>query len=145
MFMARIAESAERHYPHGKNMQFAARKVVEESVAYASCVVAEQLEAAAIVATTRSGTTAMRISRFKPKTPIIALSPDPEAIRRLTLYWGCFPHHVSNIIDTDEMVESATRTVLSIGDYAEGDLVVITAGRPVWEAGSTNMLWVKRL
>ena len=47
--------------------------------------------------------------------------------------------------DTDEMVEKAAATALAKGQVHKGQKVVITAGRPVWEAGTTNMLWVKSL
>ena len=114
-------------------------------MAYAACILVAQLEAAAIVATTRSGSTAAHISRFRPQPKIIALSPDERSIRRLALYWGCIPHHLSLEEDTDEMIEKAADAALESGLVSEGERVVITAGRPVWVEGTTNMLWVKKL
>jgi pyruvate kinase len=85
-YMRRIIASAERNYPHDKYLNVMAKRSVGESVAYAACILVAQLEAAAIVATTRSGSTAAHISRFRPKPKIIALSPDEKSIRRLALY-----------------------------------------------------------
>jgi pyruvate kinase len=144
-YMARIAESAEVHYPHRTYMDLIPRRGVSQAVAYAACVTAEQLDASAIVATTRSGATAMHIARFRPRPRIIALSPDAETVQRLTLVWGCAPCHLALGEDTDEMIESAAASALETGLVAPGDMTVITGGRPIYEAGTTNMLWVKRL
>jgi pyruvate kinase len=144
-YMRRIADAAETSYPHDKYLNVMTREGVSASVAYAACILAGQLDAAAIVATTRSGSTAAHISRFRPAPKIIALSPDETAVRRLTLYWGCFPYHLKIAEDTDQMIEKAADAALESGFVSNGDQVVITAGRPVWEKGTTNMLWVKKL
>ena len=144
-YMRRIADSAEERYPHGKYMNLMTKTNMSESVAYAACILADQVGAAAIVATTRSGSTAGHISRFRPATRIIALSPDETTVRRLSLFWGCVSCQVSLEADTDQMIESAADAALESGMVSTGDRVVITAGRPIWAKGTTNMLWVKRL
>jgi pyruvate kinase len=144
-FMVRIAERTEESYPHEKYLQIITKMDVPRSVAHASCILAEHLDATAIIATTHSGATARHISRFKPKQKIIALSPDRSTVRRLSLYWGCNPSFMAYTRDTDEMIENAASSALNTGDVARGDIVVITAGHPVWVAGKTNMLRVKRL
>ena len=144
-YMARIAASAETHYHHARYLRRPPRQEMAEAVAYAACVLAQQLNAAAILATTRSGSTAIQISRYRPDRPIMALLPDEAAARRLTLYWGCIPFIMPIMKDTDGMVEKAAATALAKGQVHKGQKVVITAGRPVWEAGTTNMLWVKSL
>ncbi len=144
-FMVRIAEDAEKNFPHEKYLKLIPGKDVSGSVAHASCVLADHLDAAAIVATTRSGFTAMQISRFRPRTKIIALSPEKWSIRRLALCWGCFPSLVPEHKDTDEMIEKAALSAIGTGNVSKGDLIVITAGHPVWVAGTTNMMRVKRL
>ena len=144
-FMVRIAENAEKNFPHNKYLQLMPKKDISGSVAYASCVLADHLNARAIVATTRSGFTASQISRFKPKPPIIALSPDPQTVRRLALYWGCCPFLEEDSVDTDARLEEASASALKTGKVNQGDLVVITAGHPVRAAGTTNMLKVKNL
>ncbi len=144
-FMARIAASAEEKYPHGKYLKLLPGKGTAESVSYAASILAKNLPASAIVATTRSGSTAAHISRYRPDRPIIALSPNERAVRLLTLYWGCLPFFLLNIEDTDEMVERAAMAAMEKGHFQKGDRLVITAGRPIWATGTTNMLWVKEL
>lgn len=144
-YMALIALSAEQNYPHADYLQLTPQNGTAESVANVACLLARNIDAAAIVATTRSGSTAAQIARYRPAQPIVALSPDERTIRRLALYWGCRPTLLDNIEDTDEMVESAAAQVLARGHVQKGDRLVITAGRPIWEAGTTNMLWVKTL
>jgi len=144
-YMARIAVSAEEKYPHKKYIKVLNKRGTAESVAYAAVVLAKNLSASAVVATTRSGSTAIHISRFRPWQPIIALSPDEAAVRRLALYWGIMPFFLPITEDTDEMVEQAALTAMSKGHVHKGDRIVITAGRPIWAAGTTNMLWVKEL
>jgi pyruvate kinase len=144
-FMARILGNTERYYPHERYLQPPQEKEVGQSVAFVSCVLADHLDATAIVAPTRSGKTARHISRFRPKQGIIALSPNAVNVRRLALFWGCAPLLVSEPRDTDDMIEEATLSATKTGFVSEGDLVVITAGQPVWVAGTTNMLRVKRI
>lgn len=143
--MARIAASAETQYPHDSYILRPPEQNMSEAVAYAACILARQLHAAAIVATTRSGSTAIQICRFRPVQPIIALSPDEAATRRLALFWGCMPRCMANVQDTDEMVEKASAATLESGYAHKGDKLVITAGRPIWETGTTNLLWVKTI
>ncbi len=144
-YMARIAASAEEKYPHQKYLEVLQRKGTAESVAYAAAILSKNLSASAVVATTRSGSTATHISRFRPQQPVIALSPDEMAVRKLALYWGVMPFFLPIIEDTDEMVEQAALAAMEKGHVHKGDRIVITAGRPIWAAGTTNMLWVKEL
>ncbi|MBR9982067.1 MAG: pyruvate kinase [Desulfatitalea sp.] len=144
-YMALIALSAERNYPHALYLKMVPQKSTAEAVAKAACMLASNIEAAAIVATTRSGSTAAQIARYRPAQPLVALSPDAHTVRRLALYWGCQPTFLDTIEDTDEMVESAAAAALAKGHVQKGDQMVITAGRPIWESGTTNLLWVKTL
>ncbi len=144
-FMVRIAESAEADFPHDAYLKLAPAKDVSESVSHASCVLADHLDAAAIVATTRSGFTAMQISRFRPRPKLIALSPEKSTIRRLSLYWGCIPGFVPEPDNTDDHIEQTVLSAIGTGKVSAGDLVVITTGHPLWASGTTNMMRVIRL
>jgi pyruvate kinase len=144
-FMTRIVENAESIFPHERYLQLSPKKAVSQSVAYAACVLADHLDARAVIAPTQSGQTARHISRFRPRQPVIALSPNENTVRRLTLCRGCLPRLVTDPMDTDDMIESAARSALATGLVSSGDLAVITAGHPVGLAGSTNMVRVKRL
>jgi pyruvate kinase len=140
--MHRLAVNAEAGFPYESYLNVLPRKDIAESVAHASCILADHLEARAIVTYTTTGLTAMRISRFRPKQPIVALSADIKTVRRLTLFWGCSPRLLSTPLNTDDMIEGA---VLETGEVSPGDLVVIVAGHPLLVAGATNMLRVKKL
>jgi len=144
-FMANIAHAAEERFPYRRYLKQVRHLDISQSVAAAACNLAENLNAAAIVATTRSGATARHVARFRPRGRIIALSPSEKTVRRLSMSWGCLPCLLRLTEDTDEMIESAAESALQTGYVRSGDLVVITGGRPLYAAGTTNMLWVKRL
>ncbi|MFO7666680.1 MAG: pyruvate kinase [Desulfobacterales bacterium] len=144
-YMRRIAEKAEENFPHERYLRLMPKKDISESVAYASCVLADHLDASAIVATTRSGSTAAHISRFRPKTRIIALSPEKSAVRRLALCWGCLPSLVVELKGKDNMADSSAVSALASGYVSKGDLIVITSGYPEYVEGTTNMMRVVRL
>ena len=144
-YMARIANKAQENYPYEKSFLEILETRISESVAHAACILSNHIRASVIIATTKSGYTAIQVSRFRPRSPIVALSPDESTVRRLALFWGCIPAHVEYTGDTDEMFERATRFVLDAGYAKKGDLVVLTAGHPLWQTGSTNMVTVRRL
>lgn len=142
-YMSRIAAKAEETYPHKQFMKSVCKERVSDSVSYAACVLAEKLSTRAIVAPTTSGFTARQISRFRPDSPIIALSPDEAAMRRLCLFWGCYPSLVDSAEGMDEMIEQGASEALETGLVDKGDTIVITAGYPTWVPGTTNMVKVK--
>jgi pyruvate kinase len=146
-FMNRIATKAETGFPYEKFLHLTPRKEISPSVAHASCVLADHLNAAAIVAHTRSGRTAEYISRFRPRQPIIALSQDEKTLRKLSLFWGCLPCLTAEPQSTDDMIANAARSALATGAVSAGDILVITLGHPdpVWKSGIANMIRVKKL
>ncbi|MFO7930103.1 MAG: pyruvate kinase [Thermodesulfobacteriota bacterium] len=144
-YMARIASVTEEKYPYEKSFQEILQTRISESVAHATCILSDHLAARAIIATSKSGYTAHQIARFRPKSRIIAVSPEIKTVRRLALYWGCLPGLMDYTRDTDEMFERASEFAIEKGHAKKGDLVVITAGHPMWEAGTTNMITVRRL
>lgn len=144
-YMVRIALNAEKYFPHQRYLDMPPAKEIAASVAHASCVLANHLEATAIIATTRSGFTAKQISRFRPKPKLIAQSPDLSVVRKLALYWGCIPVYVEETLTTDECIDCSVRAAMATGKVSKGDTVVITTGHPVNEAGTTNMIRVKEL
>lgn len=144
-YMGRLVSAAERGYPFEKFLAMMPREDISESVAHASCILANHLEAKAIVAHTQSGMTARHISRFRPRQPIVALSPNVKTVRRLALSWGCRPRLVGQLQNTDEMIEKSSQAALAAGDAVRGDLIVITVGHPISVSGTTNMIRVKKL
>jgi pyruvate kinase len=144
-FMGKIAHHAEEDFHFDKYLKFPPNPEISESVAHASCVLADHLGASAIIATTQSGFTAQQVSKFRPKAKVIAISPDPETLRRLSIHWGCIPVYIKKTENTDEMFENALSVAFKSGYVLKGDKVVITAGHPLWVAGTTNMIQVKTL
>ena len=144
-YMANITRAAEEQFPYQRYRNKIQDLDISQSVAAAACSLADNLNAAAIVATTRSGATARHVARFRPRGFIIALSPSEKTVRRLAMCWGCIPCYLQLTDDTDEIIEKAAESALRTGHVKAGDVVVITGGRPLYAAGTTNMLWVKRL
>jgi pyruvate kinase len=117
----------------------------DELISYNACQTAHRLRAAAIVAFTQSGSTAVRVSRCRPDVPVLALTPSQTVSGRLLLYWGIRPYLITLPSSVDEIFALAARLALELGYAGAGDLIIITAGIPIGEAGTTNMLKVERV
>jgi pyruvate kinase len=98
------------------------------------------LDVNAIVAPTESGHTARMISKYRPKASIVAVTASESVSRRLSLVWGVYSRVGKLVETTDEMLEMAVEESLNSGFVKHGDLVVITAGVPVGESGTTNLM-----
>ncbi|MCK8815763.1 pyruvate kinase [Natroniella sulfidigena] len=142
--MARIAleteKSLERNLLGAMNNQ--EQISTTNSISYATCKTASDLEAAAIITSTRSGYTARMVSKYRPYPPIIAATPSQKILNRLSLSWGVRPVLVNETESTDEMIEESVTAALSSQYIENGDVVVITAGTPVGITGTTNLLKV---
>lgn len=115
---------------------------ITNAISHASCSTAQDLGAAAIVTPTSSGYTAMAVSKYRPKAVIIASTPYEKVMRKLSLTWGVYTVKTKNVETTDDIVNISVQTILEKGYLKQGDLIVITAGVPVGEAGSTNLIKV---
>jgi len=118
---------------------------IEDAVTAAACRAAELLDAKAIVAYTQSGSTAMRLSKYRPKTRIIALTPFEKIRRRMSVYWGIRSVIVPEVPDTESMVDTAGRIVAEHGFASKGDIIVITSGTPISVPGTTNLVNIQKL
>ena len=143
-YMKNIVAETEKIYPQDHYLKVVPEKEISESVTYAVCVLADHLDAAVILAPTQSGRTAMHISRFRPKQPIIAFTSNPKTLRQLCLFRGIYPRWIEEPKDSDNIVQIATRRSVDAGDLSDKDLAVITASHPVWASGDTNMIQVKK-
>ncbi len=146
MMMKQIAENIEQAFPYdiwrSRRLSAAAGTAsVAEAISAASCSVAEQIGARAIVATTTSGYSARQITRHRPPMPIMAVSPSEKTRRRLALVWGVECLLVSPFLHTDQMLE-VTMEALRPYNLNADDTVVITAGVPFGAKGKTNMIQV---
>ncbi|MFB6467714.1 pyruvate kinase [Cytobacillus sp. Hz8] len=98
------------------------------------------LDVHAIITPTASGHTARMISKYRPEAPIIAVTSNDYVCRRLSLVWGVYPQIGQKSTSTDDMLDIAVQESLNSGIVKHGDLVVITAGVPAGEVGTTNMM-----
>lgn len=112
------------------------------AIGKATCTTAMDLGASAIITATSSGYTSKAISKFRPKSPIIAATTTESVMRRLSLVWGVYPVLSPYSNSTDDVIELSIQSAVDKGYVKEGDLVVITAGIPVGTSGSTNLIKV---
>ncbi len=118
------------------------KQSITEAVGLASRELALAINASHIVCFTYSGSTARRIAKFRPATPIIALSPVKKTVQQLALSWGVEPMLTENLISLDQLLAYAPEFLKSKGLVKQGDIIVITLGVPVGSSGSTNMIKV---
>ena len=130
--MAQICRDAEAHLD---GEFYRKRKVspeilgtVSNAVCYSSVSTAHDLHAKAIVAPSMSGFTTWRLSKWRPETPIIGMSPDAQVVRQMQLYWGVLPFQAKRAESTDILIYSSLELLKQKGVIREGDLVVVTAG-----------------
>jgi pyruvate kinase len=123
-------------------MPTAGSLTVTESVSQAVCRIAYETGAKAILCNTTSGGTAKLVSKYRPSTPIIALTSDSTAYRQLALSWGVEPLLIQPVHNAEEMFMNVVETVVDSGLVQEGDKVVITSGVPIGTPGTTNLIKV---
>ncbi|MBL0848185.1 MULTISPECIES: pyruvate kinase [Mammaliicoccus] len=98
------------------------------------------LNVESIVAATESGATAQTISKYRPHSHIIAVTPNETTARHMTLVWGVLPVVKKGEQNTDELLNNAVSTAVNTGLVDNGDLIIITAGVPTGESGTTNLM-----
>jgi pyruvate kinase len=146
--MGRIAREAENKLPYDRILMERGRHLehkTDELISYSACHTAYSLKAKAIVAFTRSGSTAGRVSKYRPRIPILAISPDCNVCRRLLLRWGVYPIRISEQKSIDALFATGVRLAREMKLAKPGDLIVITGGIPIGMAGSTNLLKVEKV
>ncbi|KQL57496.1 MULTISPECIES: pyruvate kinase [Bacillaceae] len=118
------------------------KQTITSAIGQSVAHTASNLDATAILTATESGYTARMTSRFRPKSPILAITSNERAFRKMALVWGVTPLFGKQASTTDEMLDLTVEAAMESGHVAQGDLVVITAGVPVGETGTTNLLKV---
>ncbi|GFR34562.1 pyruvate kinase [Thermobrachium celere] len=143
--MARIAEKAESalNYQAILEKRRAYHKnSVPDAISLATVTAATELSASAVITATQSGSTAKMVSKYRPKCPIIAVTPYEEVARKLAVSWGVYPVVTEKFDNTDELIEKSVQEALNHGYVKKGDLVVVAAGVPVGFTGTTNLMKV---
>ena len=143
--MAKIAQSAEEEFPHSL---FLGRDTdegmnVQRAITHAASLLSEEVGAKVIVTPTESGSTARWVSKLRPRQPILALSRHISTVRELNLCWGVTPLLVPDWKDTDEMLERSKRIPQELGMASNGEKIIIIAGVPISQPGTTNLIKVE--
>ena len=146
--MERVIKATERSEMYWAAMEArdtACASDTSDAIACAAARTAKTVGARLIVCATESGRTSILISRYRPRTPIIALTPSDVVQRRLALYFGIIPMVVQQFESVDDILRTAVAMSHVSGLTRRGDKIVITAGSHAGVAGSTNLIKVEEL
>ncbi|HET9512699.1 MAG TPA: pyruvate kinase, partial [Gemmatimonadales bacterium] len=157
MAMDRIAREVESHRREGDpdspswnvvgvhHHQGDTRSRIEDAIAVGVCAAADLLGAPLIVCLTSSGFTARTVASYRPEVPIFAVTPEADTYRALSLVWGVVPALVDHLPNYERMWPVARERLLQTGLVQPGDRVVVTAGVPFDQPGTTNLLKVETI
>lgn len=142
--MARIAERIEQEERQNANRLLRdTRRSIPNAISQAVGQIAEQLGAAAIMTLTQTGATARNVSKFRPQTPILAITPHVNVARQLQMVWGVKPLLVLELPSAGQTFQAAINVAQENKLLTEGDLVVMTAGTLQGVSGSTDLIKVE--
>jgi pyruvate kinase len=142
--MASIAQTTERELPYGRWLAERGPQANNQyhAIAFGAVGAVYQLGLKCIVTPTNTGTTARLIAAYRPKAPILALSPRRDVVRRCRLLWGVHPRLNEEPMDTLDLIEECAQAATRAGLAKAGDKIGITAGLPAGRAGGTNLFKV---
>ena len=142
--MASIARTVERELPYGRWLAERGPQANNQyhAIAFGAVGAVYQLGLKCIVCPTNTGATAMLISAYRPKAPVLALSPSADVVRRCQLLWGIQPVLHEEPLDTIGLLEACADAALHAGLASKGDKIGITAGLPAGASGGTNLFKV---
>lgn len=146
--MARIAQETEKHMDYvylNQRLKEPAMDAFAEAISYSACRTSNVLHAKAIVAATTSGATAKLISKYRPKSPIIAITPNTNVRRGLNLNFGVFPLLCDHFETTDHILLEAKKVVKNLAFANDGDDIIVAAGLPTTQTGGTNMMKIEKV
>jgi pyruvate kinase len=143
--MAKIIESTEEHGLERIRPLGTRPHTMGGAVSAAAVEIGDLLGAKFLITFTQSGDTAKRMSRIRPRIPMLAFTPEQHTRSRLALAWGIETYLVPMARHTDQMALQVDKSLLAEARVKEGDIVVIVAGSPPGIPGSTNALRVHRM
>ncbi len=147
--MARIISAAEMSPRYGWG--FGRRRAKDESMTVPESIcesvahITEALALKAIAVFTQSGSSARLISKYRPRVPVFAFSPEEHITRRTALYWGVYAVLMARVQSTDRMVEAAAKWLSERRVVKPGDVIAVIAGTPIARRGTTNLLKLHRI
>jgi pyruvate kinase len=146
--MEKIIKSAEEDINYIELLSKAMRTEKQDttgSIAYSVADCANRLKCKAIVAPTMTGYTARKMSRFRPSCPIIAVSPDIQTVKSLSLYFGVHPILTDELNSFDKIIKKSKDVTVKLLDIQSGDKIIITGGYPFKEVKHTNFMKIEEL
>ncbi len=144
--MKRVAAATEKNLPYDTLLDARRahlRPIVQDSISFSACEVAYRLGAGSIVAHTRTGITAHRVSKFRSPVPIIALTYNTPVMNRLSLLWGVYPYRVKKLSTTAEIFAAAEIAARNSKTVSPGGKIVVVCGDPSTPSGTTDLLRVQ--
>ena len=139
--LALEAEDGLKQYGYLQQINPSPSNEVTEAVAQAAITIANHLNVAAILALTETGLTSRLISKYRPESPILAITSSPPVVRRLAMNWGVLAVHYDADGSDEDKIQFAMSRAAQLNLVAPGDLVILTAGSS-HQAGSTNLIRV---
>jgi len=145
--MAKIIRQAEKGIDYKKRFYDLDVDVnsIDDAVSHSATDAAHDLDAKAIITVTFSGTSARRISRFRPLVPVVGATTSRKTYFQLALSWGVVPVLAEEKDGTDALFAHAAECALKTGVVKGGDVAVIVAGVPVGVSGNTNMIKIQKI
>ena len=143
--MAKIAAEAEKNIDYAANLAakgFTTTVDSSKAIAYAACTIAADIDAAAIIPVSMTGSTVQAISNFKPPVQIIGCSPNLDSCRAMAVNWGVRALEIEMKATEDELFAAAIEEAKAAGLVKTADKVVVVAGVPLGQAGTTNLVKV---
>jgi len=141
--MAQVALRTEQeNFGHEAQDMVGSPRSIPNAISQAVARISSQLSSSAIMTLTKSGATARNVSKFRPKTPILAVTPHVDVSRQLQLVWGVRPLIVLDLPSASQTFQAAMNVAQEKGFLREGDLVVMTAGTLQGVSGSTDLIKV---
>lgn len=140
--MAKIVEQAEKNDEYLQIIpenEFVISSPVQ-ALSHSACTLAKDLGAKAIVVCTHTGMTARMVSRFRPQIPIIGLTTNEKAFRKLALSWGVVPMMIDEFNSVDVLFYFAKESARKSGLVKRGEKVVLTGGTPTGKGGNTSLI-----
>lgn len=137
--VARTCETEFDNEQHRFGLYKSDQKVVSDSVAFAACTAASQIDAAAVIACTETGTSARLVAKYRPKQPLFGASSHSATLQQMALYWGVKPLAIPSLTSPTELIETSLKLLCDKQPEMKGKQAVITSGLTQTPGGTSKM------
>ncbi len=143
--MSHVAADVEAHFDYEEwttKFELSEKLTVKVAIAHATVKMAEDMEAAAILTCTKSGSTARVVARYRPRQPVLVMTPVEQTALRMALTFGTIPIIIPEVESAEDLEKTSIALALQGGYVKPGQSVVLTAGIPFGREGTTNLIKV---